>query len=129
MGNENNNVNPTTTTTNAGVDDVFKLVGFSKFVRTNPKSDRFRGKRFHHVEFWCGDATNTVGRFSWGLGMPLISKFDLSTENLSHTSYLLRSGDRLFFFTAAYSPAIGSARDSTPFVPSFDYVTFLSFSL
>ena len=128
MGNENDNGNPTTTTEKAGVDDVFKLVGFSKFVRTNPKSDRFGVKRFHHVEFWCGDATNTAGRFSWGLGMPLVAKSDLSTGNLSHASYLLRSGDLRFLFTAAYSPAIASAGDSAPSIPTFDHSTFLSFT-
>ncbi|KAF3787495.1 4-hydroxyphenylpyruvate dioxygenase [Nymphaea thermarum] len=31
----------------------FKLVGFKNFVWTNPRSNRFDVKRFHHVEFWC----------------------------------------------------------------------------
>uniref|UniRef100_B9H843 4-hydroxyphenylpyruvate dioxygenase n=1 Tax=Populus trichocarpa TaxID=3694 RepID=B9H843_POPTR len=38
----------------------FKLVGFSNFVRTNSRSDLFKVNRFHHVEFWCSDATNTA---------------------------------------------------------------------
>jgi 4-hydroxyphenylpyruvate dioxygenase len=46
----------------------FKLVGFSNFVKTNSRSDLFKVNRFHHVEFWCSDATNTARRFSWGLG-------------------------------------------------------------
>ncbi|KAE8708062.1 4-hydroxyphenylpyruvate dioxygenase [Hibiscus syriacus] len=57
--------------------DDFKLVGFSKFVRSNPKSDRFAVKRFHHIEFWCTDATNTARRFSWGLGMQSVAKSDV----------------------------------------------------
>ncbi|XVE72338.1 hypothetical protein DITRI_Ditri11bG0031700 [Diplodiscus trichospermus] len=72
----------------------FRLVGFSNFVRTNPKSDRFNVKRFHHIEFWCTDATNTARRFSWGLGMQFLAKSDLSTGNLTHASYLLRSAVR-----------------------------------
>jgi 4-hydroxyphenylpyruvate dioxygenase len=67
----------------------FKLVGFNNFVRTNPKSDRFNVKRFHHAEFWCTDATNTALRFSHGLGMPTVAKSDLSTGNQIHASYLL----------------------------------------
>ena len=117
MGNKNDNGNPTTTVAKAGVDDVFKLVGFSKFVRTNLKLNRFGVKRFQHVEFWCGDTTNTTGRFFWGLDMPLVAEFDLSTRNLSHASYLLRSSDLCFLFTAAYSPTITSARDSAPSIP------------
>ncbi|EXB30302.1 4-hydroxyphenylpyruvate dioxygenase [Morus notabilis] len=112
----------------------FKLVGFSNFVRTNPKSDRFGVRRFHHVEFWCGDATNTARRFSWGLGMPLIAKSNLSTGNLIHASYLLRSGDLQFLFTAPYSPSIAAAAAnqttdcSSAAIPTFDRAAFLSFS-
>ncbi|POO01193.1 4-hydroxyphenylpyruvate dioxygenase [Trema orientale] len=125
MANQNDNANATA----AG----FKLVGFSKFVRTNPRSDRFGVRRFHHVEFWCGDATNTARRFSWGLGMPLVAKSDLSTGNLSHASYLLRSGDLRFIFTAPYSPSIAAAGatadspSSSAAIPTFDHSTFLSF--
>ncbi|XP_062105716.1 4-hydroxyphenylpyruvate dioxygenase-like [Humulus lupulus] len=113
---------------NVTAGEDFKLVGFSKFVRTNPKSDRFSVKRFHHVEFWCGDATNTSRRFSWGLGMPLVAKSDLSTGNFSHASYLLRSGDLQFLFTAPYSPSIATDSTSSASIPTFDRSTFLSFS-
>ncbi|PON66558.1 4-hydroxyphenylpyruvate dioxygenase [Parasponia andersonii] len=123
MTNQNDNANATA--------EGFKLVGFSKFVRTNPRSDRFGVKRFHHVEFWCGDATNTARRFSWGLGMPLVAKSDLSTGNLSHASYLLRSGDLRFIFTAPYSSSIAAAgspsSSSSVAIPTFDHSTFLSF--
>jgi hypothetical protein len=31
---------------------ALRLVGCERFVRTNPKSDRFAVQRFHHIEFW-----------------------------------------------------------------------------
>lgn len=105
----------------------FKLVGYSNFVRFNPKSDRFQVKRFHHVEFWCADATNTARRFSWGLGMPIVAKSDLSTGNQMHASYLLRSGELCFLFTAPYSPTL-SPTSTTATIPSFDHSASRAFS-
>ncbi|XP_047148695.1 4-hydroxyphenylpyruvate dioxygenase [Vigna umbellata] len=106
----------------------FKLVGFKNFVRTNPKSDRFQVNRFHHIEFWCTDATNAASRFSWGLGMPIVAKSDLSTGNLIHASYLLRSGDLSFLFSAPYSPSISAGAASTAAIPTFDAAACLSFA-
>ncbi|KAG4964446.1 4-hydroxyphenylpyruvate dioxygenase [Glycine max] len=108
----------------------FKLVGFKNFVRTNPKSDRFQVNRFHHIEFWCTDATNASRRFSWGLGMPIVAKSDLSTGNQIHASYLLRSGDLSFLFSAPYSPSLsaGSSAASSASIPSFDAATCLAFA-
>lgn len=40
-----------------------ELVGMKGFKRHNPMSDRFQVHKFHHVEFWCGDATNTSKRY------------------------------------------------------------------
>ena len=37
---------------------------------------RFRMKKFHHVEFYCGDATTAASRFVHGLGMSLVAKSD-----------------------------------------------------
>ncbi|XP_073144850.1 4-hydroxyphenylpyruvate dioxygenase [Henckelia pumila] len=105
---------------------AFKLVGFKNFQRSNPKSDHFPVKSFHHVEFWCGDATNTCRRFSWGLGMPLAAKSDLSTGNSVHASYLLRSGDLSFLFTAPYSPSIASAASAS--IPTFSFSNHCSFA-
>lgn len=105
----------------------FKLVGFANFVRANPKSDRFGVKRFHHIEFWCTDATNSARRFSWGLGMPIVAKSDLSTGNYTHASYLLRSGDLNFLFTAPYSPSV-AATTPTAAIPTFDHSLCRSFS-
>ncbi|KAB5568414.1 hypothetical protein DKX38_002207 [Salix brachista] len=110
----------------------FKLVGFSGFVRANPRSDRFKVKRFHHIEFWCTDATNTARRFSWGLGMPIVAKSDLSTGNATHASYLLRSGDLNFLFTAPYSPSIASmdnlSHTATASIPTFNHETSRDFT-
>lgn len=39
-----------------------RLVGYNNFVRHNPMSDRFTVHKFHHVEFWCADATNAYKR-------------------------------------------------------------------
>ena len=38
------------------------LVGYDNFKRSNPRSDLFGVHRFHHIEFWCADATNTYKR-------------------------------------------------------------------
>ncbi|KAK9924138.1 hypothetical protein M0R45_032525 [Rubus argutus] len=111
-------------------DNQFKLVGFSNFVRTNPRSDRFNVNRFHHIEFWCTDATNCALRFSWGLGMPMVAKSDLSTGNQTHASYLLRSGDLSFLFTAPYSPTLADPvqPNSTASIPTFDHSASRAFS-
>ncbi|CAN1123164.1 4-hydroxyphenylpyruvate dioxygenase [Linum perenne] len=111
---------------------AFKLVGFSNFVRQNPRSDRFKVKRFHHIEFWSTDSTNTARRFSWGLGMPIVAKSDLSTGNLTHASYLLRSGDLCFLFTSPYSPSIAEMENlshtATASIPTFDHDASRRFS-
>ncbi|RRT43600.1 hypothetical protein B296_00037040 [Ensete ventricosum] len=102
----------------------FKLVGFTRFVRTNPRSDRFPVLGFHHVEFWAADATNSAGRFSFGLGMPLAARSDLSTGNPFFASYLLRSASLRFLFSAPYggpATAEAAANSATPSpIPSFD---------
>ncbi|KAF6147319.1 hypothetical protein GIB67_009802 [Kingdonia uniflora] len=102
----------------------FKLVGFSNFTKPETKTDRFTVKRFHHIEFWCSDATNTSRRFSWGLGMSIVAKSDLSTGNMTHASYLLNSGDLNFLFTAPYSPSISGVGS----IPTFDHASSRSFS-
>nr|XP_043632326.1 4-hydroxyphenylpyruvate dioxygenase [Erigeron canadensis] len=113
----------TTTTTSA----TYKLVGFKNFIRQNPKSDKFTVKKFHHVEFWCSDATNTARRFSWGLGMPLLYKSDLSTGNNTHASYLINSGQLNFLFTAPYSTTI-STTGSTSSIPTFSHTACRNFT-
>jgi len=78
------------------------LAGFANFKRENPMSDKFDVKKFHHLEFYCGDALNTYKRFMLALGMEFIAKTDLSTGNNRYCSYVLRSGDLTFSFTSAY---------------------------
>eukprot|EP00644_Phytophthora_capsici_P014453 jgi/Phyca11/503391/fgenesh2_kg.PHYCAscaffold_3_\ len=70
-----------------------KLVGCKNFVRNNPQTDRFDIHKFHHIEFYCLDATNASRRFSWGLGMGQIGKSDQSTGNHVSASYVIQSGE------------------------------------
>uniref|UniRef100_A0A7S0XL73 4-hydroxyphenylpyruvate dioxygenase n=1 Tax=Ostreococcus mediterraneus TaxID=1486918 RepID=A0A7S0XL73_9CHLO len=79
-----------------------KLVGHANFVRSNPCSDAFEVKRFHHIEFFAGDATNAASRFGVGLGMGLACKSDASTGNGAFASYVMKSNDLVFAFTAPY---------------------------
>jgi 4-hydroxyphenylpyruvate dioxygenase len=60
-------------------------------------------KRFHHLEFYCGDATNTSRRFAWGLGLSQVAKSDSSTGNPLYASYVLQSQELVFVFTAPYA--------------------------
>jgi 4-hydroxyphenylpyruvate dioxygenase len=83
------------------------------FSRSNPLSDRFAIKSFHHIEFYCGDALTTSSRFSWGLGLPLVSKSDQSTGNQRHASYLLACNEVRFLFTAPYATHLATGADTT----------------
>jgi 4-hydroxyphenylpyruvate dioxygenase len=86
------------------------LVGHKAFVRHNPLSDRFPVISFHHVEFWCGDATCTSRRFAHGLGMTFVARSDQATGNHACASYVYKSNDLTFAFTAPYGSA-GEAPD------------------
>ena len=81
-----------------------KMVGFDHFManRTNPMSDKFDIERFHHLEFWCSDATQASHRFTWGLGMPEVARSDMSTGNQTYASHVVQSGEVTFAFTAPY---------------------------
>ena len=89
-----------------------KLVGHKNFKRNNPMSDKFAVHRFHHVEFWCGDATTTSSRFAVGLGIVRVAKSDLSTGNKTYASYALKSNDLMFVFSAASYVPEDEARTS-----------------
>lgn len=82
---------------------ALKLVGCKNFVRGNPMSDAFECVKFHHVEFWSGDATIAASRFGVGLGMSLACKSDASTGNGRFASYAMKSNDLVFAFTAPYN--------------------------
>ena len=91
-------------------------------VRESPMSDKISAQRFHHVEYYCGDARTTASRFMFGLGMELCAKSDQSTGNSVHASYVVQSGDVRMLFTAPYG--LGTSREfpgksSSPF-PGFD---------
>jgi hypothetical protein len=58
-------------------------------------------------------------RFSWGLGMPMVAKSDLSTQNSTFASYVLQSGELTFALTAPYSRA-RRREGSTPPLPWYD---------
>ncbi|KAJ7514391.1 hypothetical protein O6H91_23G042300 [Diphasiastrum complanatum] len=91
-----------------------ELVGFNNFIRNNPMTDRFKVQRFHHVEFWCGDASNTWRRFAWGLGMHLVAKSDQTTGNQTYCSYAIQSNELVFAFTAPYSSKIDQTGSRMP---------------
>ncbi|KAI3850724.1 hypothetical protein MKW98_030784 [Papaver atlanticum] len=117
---------------NHGGDESLKLVGHENFTRTNPRSDKFHVKKFHHVEFWCSDAINVAQRFSYGLGIQITEKSDLSTGNMVHASYLLHSRDLNILFTAPYSPSVAEilacTANSTASIPTFNHTMARSFS-
>ncbi len=119
-----------------------QLVGHKNFVRNNPLSDKFAMHKFHHVEFYTADASNTYNRrvvvlslpehvciatyttanhnrFAWGLGMQLVAKSDQSTGNSTFASYVLRSNDLIFTFTAPYGSQMAGPVSTTP-QPWFD---------
>ncbi|EFJ46247.1 4-hydroxyphenylpyruvate dioxygenase [Volvox carteri f. nagariensis] len=100
--------------TPGGREGGVKLVGYHNFVRHNPRSDKFAVQKFHHIEFWCADATNTFKRFQHGLGMTLVAKSDQSTNNTLYASYVLRSNDLVFTFTAPYSRKCAAVSEGTP---------------
>eukprot|EP01031_Cornospumella_fuschlensis_P049634 gene49634-60763_t len=97
-----------------------QLVGHKNFVRHNPMTDRFDIKKFHHIEFWCLDATNVSKRFTFGLGMDLVAKSDMTTGNKCYASYAVQSNELTFMFTAPYSSKIDRTGSSEPH-PAFNH--------
>lgn len=103
------------------------LKGFASFVRQNPKSDIISANTFHHLDFYCTDATNLYKRFMIGLGMNLVAKSDQSTGNHVYASYVLRSNDMTMVFTAPYSNN-NQTTTALPFT-SYNQATANQFSL
>eukprot|EP01006_Ploeotia_vitrea_P061141 TRINITY_DN77334_c0_g1_i1.p1 TRINITY_DN77334_c0_g1~~TRINITY_DN77334_c0_g1_i1.p1 ORF type:complete len:444 (+),score=2.56 TRINITY_DN77334_c0_g1_i1:43-1332(+) len=91
-----------------------KLVGADNFVRHNPYSDKFHMDKFHHMEFYCSDATNTSRRFTWGFGLRQIAKSDLSTGNKTYSSFVTQSNEITFVFTAPYNNPNDQEGTTTP---------------
>jgi 4-hydroxyphenylpyruvate dioxygenase len=96
-----------------------QMVGYDNFVRSNPMSDRFEVIKFHSVEWWCGDATNTARRFMWGLGMQEVAKSDFSTGNKHFASSVVKSNDLTFVFSSPYSNGDDAEGGSHPMLSSF----------
>jgi hypothetical protein len=66
--------------------------------------------------------------FQHGLGMTLIAKSDHSTGNSKYASYVLRSGDLTFAFTAPYSrKCAAEAPNSTEPLPGYDQQQAMDF--
>lgn len=98
-----------------------KMVGFDAFMaaRTNPMSDLFDIHKFDHLEFYCSDATQASRRFSWGLGLPLVGKSDVTTGNTHFSSQVLKNNDITFIFTAPYCDDSLDAETKSGEVPIF----------
>ena len=73
------------------------------FARVNPLSDRFQMWKYHHVEYYCADASTHAARLQWALGMHLVAKSDQTTGNQTYASYVIQSNDMTFVCTAPYS--------------------------
>jgi 4-hydroxyphenylpyruvate dioxygenase len=91
------------------------LKGFQKFVRSNPESDKFRSRQFHHIEFYTGEASAVAARFALALGLDLSAASDFSTGNDDHVSLMAQSEDVRLMFTApsALVPKSSNAGDDT----------------
>ena len=89
--------------------------------RTNPMTDKFDIKRFHHIEFYCSDATQASNRFTWGLGMPEVCRSNMNSGNQTYASHAIQSGELVFCFTAPYNNEadVRGNQDNIP-SPSFD---------
>ncbi|CAI5473594.1 unnamed protein product [Closterium sp. Yama58-4] len=77
------------------------LVGFGSILRNNPRTDKFKVDRFHHIEFW------TV---SWDLELPLVAKSDQATGNHTFRSFVLEAEALALVFVAPYSDAAAITR-------------------
>lgn len=93
------------------------LVGFERFVRTNPRSDRFGVRGLDHLEFYCPDATMASARFMFGLDMRLVGRFESDAH--AH-SIVLESGTVRFVCTApAAMPPDSAASQKVRAPPGF----------
>ena len=67
-----------------------------------------------------------LSRFAWGLGMPLVAKSDQSTGNSAFASYVLKSNELTFIFTAPYSRKI-TLTEGDLAVPSYKHDLIYNF--
>ena len=78
-------------------------------------SDKINALSFHHIEFYCGEATSISKRFTAGMGVELAAKSDLSTGNDSYASYAMQTGSCRIVFTAPYHAVDAAPKENTPF--------------
>ncbi|KAI9998164.1 hypothetical protein PInf_002498 [Phytophthora infestans] len=83
-------------------------------------TDRFDVHKFHHIKFYCADATNASRRFAWGLGMAQIGKSDQSTGNHVSASYVIQSVEVKLVFTAPYALETEKAPDAVSSISGYD---------
>lgn len=73
-------------------------------------SETIGTKRFHHVEFYCGDARSTANHFAISLGMSITGMTSQATGNDRCVSYGLESEENFrLLLTAPYSRARASS--------------------
>mmetsp|Transcript_3622 Transcript_3622/g.7539 ORF Transcript_3622/g.7539 Transcript_3622/m.7539 type:complete len:296 (+) Transcript_3622:71-958(+) len=96
------------------------LKGFDEFVRTNPLTDRFAVKDFHHVEFICGDAKSLAAHWCLALGMQPVAHSNLMTGNKHYASHVISSGSVRFVLTAPYSSSASAKASEGTHAPSAD---------
>ena len=111
----------------AAADAAASLVGYDSFVRTNPRSDRFETKRFHHVELYCADATSAAARFSHALGMDLVARSDPPAERSGFTSLCVCSGEVRFVLSAPQVHELPTSPDALQSQFGFDPQLALAF--
>ena len=105
----------TATASSAASTDPSVVDAETRFVRTNPMSDRFEVLDFHHVELYCSDANSAAGRFAHALGMDVLATSGPQTGNSHFTSITIGSGDVRMAFTAPLGATMdGSDADAAP---------------
>lgn len=79
-----------------------EVAGAAGFKRHNPMTDLFGVKRFHHVEFWCADATSTWKRCAW-VGAPGLPQ--TTSCRLLRNTQMPNCASPQFIPAACYKPA------------------------
>lgn len=76
------------------------------------ESETIGSIRFHHVEFYCGEAKMLAQVFSQGFGMSVTGSTGQHTGNDQCVSYGLESGDVRILLTAPYSQQVSSLQSA-----------------
>lgn len=103
-------------------DGIKQLVGYGNFKRHNPMTDRFEMHNWHHIEFWCQDATNCSRRFAIAMGMQQVARSDQTTGNHHYSSYVMKSNEVVLAFTAPYSRKTDKSNSKPPLPYDVDFM-------